>query len=151
LEAPECCAEHMAIESPPVASRLVADPSGGMGRLANGLCLLVERDESPPARWLTAGFVADVARLRSRLAATRSAASLARYARRASGREAPAPRTFEDAADLLARDAVSVALALRRIELQHHVRLPAWPDIVRRGRVLPLRGEPALDAALWFG
>ncbi len=140
----------MVIEPPP-ASRLAADSAPGMARLGNDLCLLVERDEPPPARWLTRGFVADVARLRSRLAATPSVVVLGRYARRFGGPDAPAPRTFEEAADLLARDALSVAVALRRIELQHRVRLPAWPDVVRRRRVLPLPVEPAFDAALWFG
>jgi hypothetical protein len=137
-------------EPPTVTVQSTSGVIAEMSRLADALCHLVERDDLPPARWLSPGFVAEVARLRTRFASLMTPDELAAAAGRL-GVETRTAATFEAATKKLARDATSVALATRRIELEHRVRLPSWPDILRRRRLLPLLGEPPIDTSLWFG
>ncbi len=55
---------------------------------------------------------------------------------------------FRAAVARLARDPLSVAVAIRRLETTASRRLPSWPDLVRG----PRPSEPSQsDASLWFG
>jgi hypothetical protein len=66
----------------------------------------------------------------------------------AAGDDLARPIAFDEAVARIARNPDDVAVAIRRLELDGRSRLPAWPDLVRRG--LPVRPTD-LDVALWFG
>jgi hypothetical protein len=60
---------------------------------------------------------------------------------------------FEQAARRLACDANAVALAIRWIEIQGDLRLPGWPEILRRRafRAGNSTTTPTTEDPYWFG
>ncbi len=108
--------------------------------LASALLHIVDRGEAPPAQWGSPAFIRAVAAHRADLAGIGSAAEL--------DLRSPIPEAFPDAMNVLARDPLAAALAVRRLELTRGQALPSWRAIVRFG-VGP-RVTPA-EASRWFG
>jgi hypothetical protein len=111
--------------------------------LAEALAHVLGRDDDRPARWRTPAFAAAVDRCRAELDDVRSSWDLP-----AAGDDLARAIAFDEAVAAIARNPHDVAVAIRRLELDGRSRLPAWPDLVRRG--LPVRPTD-LDVALWFG
>jgi hypothetical protein len=119
--------------------------------MAEALPILIARDDDPPALWLLPSFATEVADVRSSLSSIESVHDLAVRSWLALRTGVAEVRAFEAAARRLASDAVSVGLAIRWLEIQTDTRLPAWPELLRRGpaHIPPSLGH--LDTALWFG
>jgi hypothetical protein len=107
---------------------------------ARALTHLLDRDRDRPARWFHPGFATEVARERQRLHHVVRARDLA----------VPSDLrgSFATLAQLLARDAAMVAVAVRYIEIDRSAALPAWDSLVRRG--IPAT-PTAIETAIWFG
>ena len=146
--------------------------------LGGSLPFLLLRDDARPGAWLSAAFASRVAAVRTLLAAAASLADLVHLVRqierqdalglgrgrgmlgrmetwtdRAEPDDGSRPGTFETAAGQLARDAASVAVAIRWQESHGGMRLPAWPEILRSGlsSVRVVERDHDLERALWFG
>ncbi len=132
-------APDVQIETPFVAMPRGVSPTL---RLASALLHVLVRDEAPPARWHAEPFVLAVARHRLALAPVRASADLDRLAM-----PRPDP-TFRGAVAALGNDPLAVAIAVRRLELERGMPLPAWPAMVGRG-IWP-RATRA-DTERWFG
>lgn len=121
--------------------------------LADILQHLVARDEERPARWLAPAFDRDVALIRTRVAAIATRGRLAGLL--GPGAEAatqPEAGRLARASRRLAADPVTVALAIRWLEIRDGHRLPTWTEILRRrrlGKAHILGTTP--EAASWFG
>lgn len=140
------------------AGLVAADPSGAQGRsrhaevecLADALPFLIARDDERPSVWLSAAFGRDVEDERRHLALVSAPQELAaRY--RSHGSGPPEVRTFETAARRLGRDAPSVAIAIRWLELRASTRLPIWHDLLRRPATATSALDLQVEAAIWFG
>jgi hypothetical protein len=134
------------LTTPPRPSDAPSDPRPGAAEatvLAAALTHLLRRDGDRPARWARSPFAELVE-------ATR--VEMDRHGSRPTALAVHGPDgtrlTFGAAVDHLARYPSAVATAIRRIEMGRSHRLPAWPELVRRG--LPA-GPSALEASLWFG
>ena len=115
----------------------------GTSALAAALAHILRRDGDHPARWRTPSFADAVERARLELETVGSIPALPVI------RDGPgAPMGFREALARLARNPDDVAVAIRRLELGARHRLPAWPDLLRRGLPAPPTDQ---DTALWFG
>lgn len=132
-------------EPHPGRNHAVRLPAGGAetATLAAALSHLLARDDEPPARWRARSFAEAVEAVR----AAQADATTWRAGPPAEARADAAPG-FHEAVARLARNPADVALAIGRLELAGRRKLPAWPDLMRRG----LPAQPSdLDRALWFG
>jgi hypothetical protein len=120
-------------------------------RLGAALRSLVARDDEPPILWRSVTFASGVEAIREALGPVATVPELAWSGRGLIEVEAGRTSSFARAAQRLARDPASVALALRWLELDGRNRLPAWTDVVRRRSLEPLGRDPVHDAGLWFG
>ncbi len=128
-------------------------PERKLETLADALQLLVARDDEIPARWLSPAFGREVATIRTLVASVATKTHLAARLEpdAEAGTDVEAGR-FERACRRLAADAPAVALAIRWLEIQDDHRLPTWPEILRRRRILPVPVPSATsEAASWFG
>jgi len=115
----------------------------GTSVLAAALTHVLRRDDDHPARWRTPSFTDAVERTRVELDTVGSIPALHVTRNGLDG-----PMGFREAVARLARNPDDVAVAIRRLELGAHHRLPAWPDLLRRGLPTPPTDQ---DTALWFG
>ncbi len=125
-------------------------PHASLACLADALPFLLARDDERPSIWLSAAFGREVEEERRQLELVLGAHELAaRYASRRSG--LPEVQTYGTAASRLGREALSVAAAIRCLELRGSIRLPSWHDLLR-GRVTALAAlEPRVEEPIWFG
>lgn len=115
----------------------------GTSVLAAALAHVLRRDDDHPARWRTPSFTDAVERARVELDTVVSIPALPVTREGLDGSIG-----FREAVVRLARNPDDVAVAIRRLELSARHRLPAWPDLLRRG--LPAHPTDQ-DTALWFG
>jgi hypothetical protein len=114
-----------------------SDATEKVEALSDALPFLVARDGDRPTVWLTDAFMARVAASRTYLAAVRTTAGLVARIGSAVETWQTGHGRFEAAARHLAADPRSVAIAIRLHEIQHGVRLPSWPEILRRRSLEP--------------
>jgi hypothetical protein len=119
--------------------------------LAEALPFLVARDDERPPLWLSTAFGAQVAAVRSRLSSIATHRGLATRFRFVALDERVESGRFETAARRLAADAVSVAFAIRWLEIHSDTRLPSWPELLRGRSLRPPGSDIRIDVALWFG
>lgn len=120
-------------------------------RLASALRSLVARDDEPPPVWRTPAFADGVEAIRASLSGAHTPSVIDRAATVLLDGAARADWSFSLAAQRLARDPAAVAIAMRWLELDARAALPAWPDVVRRRALQPVRAPAARDVELWFG
>ena len=89
----------------------------------------LERAGRPPARWSTPAFDREVGLVRAHLRPIHSVDMLAASYGRESFHGVDADR-LANAASLLARSAVEVAYAIRRLELEAGLELPPWSTLL---------------------
>ncbi len=123
----------------------------GLQGLADTLVALLSREGDEPSAWASAAFARRVAAARSLLRSVVSPARLAAGLTPPTPREAADAPGFEVAARRLAGDAVTVAIAIRWLEVRRRAPLPAWPELLRRRSLDSVRTDPVLDVGLWFG
>jgi len=120
-------------------------------RLASALRSLVARDDEPPPVWRSPAFADGVGAIRTSLAQTHARSVIDHAATVLLDGEGRSGWSFAQAAQRLARDPAAVAIAIRWLEVDQRVSLPAWPDVVRRRSLEPDDQPSRADAELWFG
>lgn len=136
-----------------IADRRVGGPADRRQegeRLAAALRSLIARDDAPPPLWLSATFTRGVETIRASLDGVETTAVLVRSARGMLEPVDAQGTPFALVAQRLARDPAAVALGIRWLEIDGTMRLPAWPELVRRRSIEPL-DRTARDAEIWFG
>ena len=119
--------------------------------LADALAWLLARDGDDPPLWWSPTFARQVASARSVVATVTSTTRLS------AGLERPGPSgtgvrgRFDADARRLARDPVSVALAVRWLELRDGAMLPTWTELLRRRSLSPCAPDRGPEPTPWFG
>jgi hypothetical protein len=139
----------------PDAQDVVAEPAeegeDDLRHLADALSSLLARDGDDPPLWWSSTFARRVASARSVVSSVTSASRLAAGLDRRQPPATAARGRFDADARRLARDAVSVAIAIRWLEVHQGTTLPAWPELLRRRSLAPRATDPRREASLWFG
>jgi hypothetical protein len=128
-----------------------AEGEDDLRHLADALSSLLAREGDDPPLWWSATFARRVASARSVVSSVTSTSRLAAGLERRSWQAAAARNRFDADARRLARDAISVAIAIRWLEVRHGSSLPTWPELLRRRSLAPRSSDPRSEATLWFG
>jgi len=120
-------------------------------RLASVLRSLVARDDEPPSVWRSVAFADGVEAIRRSLAGAHTPSAIDRAAIVLLDGSGRSGWPFSLAAQRLGRDPAAVAIALRWLEVDGRVKLPDWPDVVRRHSLAAVGTLSETDAELWFG